>query len=66
MRHSRDAGYYRKRAQIELERAEKASHGSARRAHLGLAALFHSQFENALNATAIETDSPSLQPLPGE
>jgi len=65
MRHSRDAGYYRKRAQIELERAEKASHGSARRAHLGLAALFHSQFENALSATAVETGATFMQP-PGD
>jgi hypothetical protein len=64
MRHSRDAGYYRQREQIELERAKKASHSSARRAHLGLAALFHSQWENALNATAINTDGPPLQHPP--
>jgi hypothetical protein len=60
MKHSRDAGYYRRREQIELARAERASHSSARRAHLGLAALFRSQFENALNARRVEADAESL------
>lgn len=57
MTHSKEAGYYRKREQIERERAEKASHSSARRAHLGLAALYHCHFENALNASQVDTDS---------
>ena len=61
MKYSKEAGYYRKREQIELERANKASHSSARRAHLGLAALYHSHFENALNARQTQTEPLSEQ-----
>lgn len=61
MKYSKEAGYYRKREKIELERANNASHSSARRAHLGLAALYHSQFENALNARQAQTEPLSEQ-----
>lgn len=47
MNSTRHAGYYRQREQAELERAEKAKHSSARRAHLGLAALYRREFELA-------------------
>jgi hypothetical protein len=36
----RDARYYRKREQAELERAVHSKHNSVRRAHLGLADLY--------------------------
>jgi hypothetical protein len=56
---SRHAGYYRQREQIELERAEKAKHSSARRAHLGLAALYRREFELASAEEKAAGDAPS-------
>lgn len=41
----RDARYYRKREQTELERAVQARHNSARRAHLGLADLYRRELQ---------------------
>lgn len=44
---NKQAAYYRHRERIELEQAERARHSSARRAHLGLAALYRREFELA-------------------
>jgi hypothetical protein len=48
VKQAKEAGFYRRREQIELERAARAPDYSARRAHLGLADLYRREFENAV------------------